>query len=129
MNSNCSREKIIQIHVFVFWGIHPLLTDEDIICLCLTNYICNLEEKKKQSKFQLIWTKIEGADTFGVIHLKISILSVFHRRSYQNRDLQNEITFKQNLNLTFCKKLLLLMEIFQINPAWIFGPGSPHLSP
>ena len=30
-------------------------------------------------KFQLIWTKIEGADTFGVKYLKISILSVFLR--------------------------------------------------
>ena len=28
-------------------------------------------------KFQLIWTKIEGADTFGVKYLKMSILSVF----------------------------------------------------
>ena len=99
MNSNCSREKIIQIHVFVFWGIHPLLTDEDIICLCLTNYICNLEEKKKQSKFQLIWTKIEGADTFGLKYLKMSILSVFYRRSYQNHELQNVITSEINFDI------------------------------
>ena len=28
-------------------------------------------------KIQLIWTKIEGADTFGVKYLKMSILSVF----------------------------------------------------
>ena len=28
-------------------------------------------------KFQLIWTKVQGADTFGVIYLKMSILSVF----------------------------------------------------
>ena len=33
-------------------------------------------------KFQLIWTKFEGADTFGVKYLKISILSVFYMRSY-----------------------------------------------
>ena len=31
-------------------------------------------------KFQLIWTKIEGADTFGVKYLKMSILSVFFIR-------------------------------------------------
>ena len=71
-------------------------------------------------KFQLFWTKIEGADTFGVKYLKITILSVFYKRFYRNRELQNAITFEQNRILTFCKNLLFsLMEIFQISPTWI----------
>ena len=64
-------------------------------------------------KFQLIWTKIEGADMFGVKYLKMSILSVFYERSYQNRELQNAITFERKSILTVCKKpLFSLMEIF-----------------
>ena len=58
-------------------------------------------------KFQLIWTKIECADTFGVRYLKMSILSVFYKRSCQNRELQNAIIFEQKLILTFRKKPLL----------------------
>ena len=41
----------------------------------------------------------------------------FYKRSYQNRELQNAITFEQKLILTFRKKPLFpLMKIFQINP-------------
>ena len=72
-------------------------------------------------KFQLIWTKIEGADTFGVKYLKMSILSVFYKRSYQNCELQNANTFERKLVLTFRKKpLFTLIEISQINPTCIF---------
>ena len=68
-------------------------------------------------KFQLIWTKIEGSDTFGVKYLKsisqISILSVFYKRSYQSSKLQNAITFEWKLGLRFHKKPLLpLIEFF-----------------
>ena len=73
-------------------------------------------------KFQLMWTKIEGADTFGVKYLKMSILSLFCKRSYQNWEFQTAITFEQKLILIFRKKLL---EISQINPTWIFWPGPP----
>ena len=45
----------------------------------------------------------------------------FCKRSYQSRELQNAITFERKLILTFRKKPLSpLMEIFQINPTWIF---------
>ena len=78
-------------------------------------------------KFQLIWTKIEGADTFGVKYLKISICLLFCKRFYQNRELQNAMTFKRKLILTFRKKHLFpLIEIFRINPSWIFWPGPPY---
>ena len=47
-------------------------------------------------------------------------MSVFYKRSYQSRELQNAITFEQNRILTFCKNLLFsLIEIFQISPTWI----------
>ena len=54
------------------------------------------------------------------------ILSVFYKRSYQNRELQNAITFERKLILKFRKKPLFpLNDIFQISPTWIFWPGPP----
>ena len=73
------------------------------------------------NKFQLIWTKIEGADTFVIKNLA-SILSVFHKRSYHSRVLQNAIPLERKLILTSRKKPLFLMEIFQISPKLLFWP-------
>ena len=68
-------------------------------------------------KFQLIWTKK---------YLKMSILSVFYKRFYQNCKLQNAITSEHELILKFCKKFLIpLKEIFQISPTCFFGPNPP----
>ena len=67
-----------------------------------------------------IWRKISQ---------NVNFVRFFLKRSYQNRKLQNAITFERKLILTFCKKpLFSLIEILQINQTWIFWPGPP-LSP
>ena len=72
-------------------------------------------------KFQLHRTKIDKLVQIYLEYLKIEIFPIFYKRSYQNRELRNAITFEQRLILTFCKKPLFpLMEIFQINQTWIF---------
>ena len=77
-------------------------------------------------KFQLIWTKIEGADTFGVKYLIMLILSIFSQEILPKSRTSKCDNFWMKINCTFPKKLLIPLEdTFQIRSTWIFLPWSP----